>query len=92
MRNKNKEKSRWQRLFRAIASFTLLFSVFYLMVAGFSIIATALLMASIVAVAYPAIAAAESVLEGVVGFVEVFVEGFLAVFEIIGDIFGSIFG
>ncbi|MEZ5530177.1 MAG: hypothetical protein R3E57_09685 [Porticoccaceae bacterium] len=91
MKNKE-ERSIWTRLLRAISSLALIGATTYIVVAGFNLIATLVLISSFAGIATPAVMAAESVLECVTGFFEILLEGVLSIFELIGDIFGSIFG
>jgi hypothetical protein len=90
---KNKEdRSVWIRLFRAVTSLALIGATTYIILAGFNLVATLVLISSFGSIAAPAVMAADSAIECISGFFEVLLEGILSIFEIVTDIFGSIFG
>ncbi len=97
MNSRNKMKSKGDRsirirLLRAISALALIGALVYIVIAGFNLIATLVLISSFGGIATPAMMAAESALECVTGFFEILLEGILSIFEIIGDIISSIFG
>lgn len=88
---KKKEKSLWVRLLLSISSLALIGAVTYIIIAGFNVVATVVLLSSFGSIAGTAILAADGIIDGAIGFFEVLIEGLLGVVEAITDVFTAWF-
>ena len=80
------------RAFNALCATVLLGSIVYLLVAGFQLAATAVLVCSVAGVATPVIFSAHGILETLMGIFEAVIDGVMAIFEAIASIFSGLFG
>lgn len=80
------------RLLRASSSLALIAAGTYVLIVGFNMVATLVLISSFGSILVPAVVTAESTLECVAGFFEILLDGVLSVFEMIGNVVSSIFG
>jgi hypothetical protein len=79
------------RALNAICATAIIITGIYMLVAGFNIIALAVIASSIIGLAVPVATGAEGVLEAVGGVFEAIVDGIAAIFEAIASFFSDIF-
>lgn len=80
------------RAFNALCATVLIGSVVYLLVAGFQVLATSVLVCSVVGVATPVVFSAHGLLEALMGVFEALTDGVMAILEAIASIFSGLFG
>jgi hypothetical protein len=79
------------RALNAICATVIIVTAIYMLMAGFNIIALAIMVGSIIGLAVPVAAAAEGVLEALAGVFEAIADGIAAIFEAIASLFSDIF-
>ena len=79
------------RALNAICATAIIITGIYMLVAGFNIIALAVIASSIIGLAVPVATAAEGVLEAVAGVFEAIADGIEAIFEAIASFLSEIF-
>lgn len=80
------------RILGSVSSLLLVCSIIYILVAGFNLASTLILVAALGGLAGPAVVAGDGVAECLAGILEMFLEGIQSIFSAIADIFGSILG
>lgn len=87
--NKNKEGSILLRTLNALSAMVLLFSVIFILIAGFQWVAVVALVCAAACLATPVVMAGEGILEMIMGMLEAILDGILAIFEAIASIFSG---
>jgi hypothetical protein len=79
------------RALNAICATAIIVTAIFMLMAGFNIIALAVIVGSIIGLAVPVAAAAEGVLEALAGIFEAIADGITAIFEAIASLFSDLF-
>lgn len=82
-----KSKPIGMRLLSSVAAFLLLGSVIYILVAGFTLYAGAVLAFAVLGLGVPSVSGGDSIMEMIVGFFESFFDGLM---EVVGGIIDAI--
>ncbi len=83
------ERSLFLRFISSVATLALMFTIIYVIIAGFDLVSTLVLVTAFSSLAGQAIFTGESFFECVTVFLEMLVEGIASIFEAIASIFSS---